>query len=297
MKKIIFVLLLAMTSMAFAEWPTKSVTIVVPAPAGGLSDSLARTMLPELEKQLGVTVVVKNIPGGNYLVAARRLTGNPNDNHTFLLNDAVWAAGTYFIDTNTAKQFKTVNMFAQSPMCLGSKFTITKEDFLKISQSKAQANVAVNGTNSVHWRWITNVGTGISWTEISYAGSAPIVAAVAGNQVDFSVLSIGAYRSMMDANKIRCQMVSTVKRNPNFPDVPTFRELGFKGTPGTQWFGFITQNDTTDEATQYFSAAVARVIKDGYNLDRHKKNGLVFEHVSTKEATDFFNMEITKFSK
>ena len=297
MKKLVFILMLAAHSMVFAKWPTEPVTIVVPAPAGGLSDALARTMQPELEKQLGVTVVVKNIPGGNYLVAARQITSNPTDNHTFLMNDAVWAAGTYFIDTATAKQFKTVTMFAQSPMCLGSRFAITKEDLLKISRTKGQANVAVNGTNSVHYRWIANAGTGINWTEISYAGSAPIVAAVAGDQVDFSVLSIGAYKPMMDANKIKCQMVSTVKRNPNFPDVPTFRELGFKGPPGIQWFGFITRNDTTDEAAQYFSAAVAQVIKNGHNLDLHKKNGLVFEHVPTKEATEFFNEEITKFSK
>ena len=182
-------------------------------------------------------------------------------------------------------------------MCLGSRFVITKEDFLKISQTKGQANVAVNGTNSVHYRWIANAGTGIIWTEVPYPGAAPIIAAVAGDQVDFSVLSVGAYKSMMEANKIKCQMVSTVKRNPYFPDVPTFRELGFKGATGIQWFGFITRNDTTDEATQSFSAAIAQVIKDGYNLDLHKKNGLVFEHVPTKEATEFFNEEITKFSQ
>lgn len=297
MKKIFFIFLMLLSSLALARWPTEPVTIIVPAPAGGLSDVMARSMQPELEKYLGVPIIVRNIPGGNYLIAARHITTNPNDNHTFLMNDAIWAASTYFLDTDTINQFKTINMFAQSPMCLGSRAGITREAFLKTSKNKAQANVAVNGINSVHYRWLNNAGTGIKWTEIPYTGAAPIIAAVAGDQVDYSVLSIGGYKPMMDAGKIRCQMVSTIKRNPAFPDVPTFQELGFKGDPGYQWWGFVTREDTKDEAVQKFSSAVERVIKDGHSVESIAKTGVVFKYVPENKAKEIFNKEVIKFSK
>lgn len=297
MKSLIFSILLLVSTVSLAKWPTEPITIIVPAAVGGGSDTMARIMSVKLEKMLGVPVIVRNMPGGNEVVAARHVTGEANNNHTFIMNDAIWASATYFADPHTVNQFKMLNIFATSPLCLSSRIGISHEDFLKANKHRASANVGGNGTNSPQFIWLNNIGTGIQWNEIPYAGSGPLMIAMAGNQVDYGIVTIGSTKTMMDAGKVRCQMIGTEKRHPLFPEVPTYRELGFKGEPGYHWWSFVARNDTSAEAMNTFSLAIKTLVKDGETLKTLEKQGMLFEYVSAENAENILRKDIEKYSK
>lgn len=226
----------AMSSSAWAQdYPNKPITLIVPWPAGGSTDIAMRAIADSASKQLGQPIAVDNKAGGGGTVGpATMAAASKPDGYTIsqipitvfrlpLMQDVSWNSETDFtyivhltgytfgVTTNSESQFKTWKDVV---------------DFAKTNPGKVTYATPGAGT-SLHVGMEQIAGlAGIKLTQVPFKGGAETNAAVLGNHTMLQADSTG-WRPLVDAGKLRLLMVWTDKRSPNFPDVPTLKELGY----------------------------------------------------------------------
>lgn len=256
MKKLIAGCLLALplvaaplAAQAQQGWPSKPVRWLVPYPAGGGSDFLARTIGQQLSTQINQPVLVDNKPGGNTAIAAADVARSAPDGYTVLsadngtmvFNPALYKSLSY----SPTKDLAPVALMGRFPMILVVSPTVKAKDAKEfIAQVKASAegiNYASAGAGSPHHLAMELLKTeaGLKMTHAPYRGAAPALADVAGGQVPAMMVDMAAGAGFIKGGKVRPLAVANAKRLPQLPDVPTFAELGHGGATMMPWWGLM----------------------------------------------------------
>jgi tripartite-type tricarboxylate transporter receptor subunit TctC len=217
-----------------ADYPKKSIRVIIPYAAGGGTDVLARALQKPLEKELGTKIVVDNIPAGSTKVGTMEGMKAKADGYTLLLmSDRAWPvfyyAKTY--DTKVWEQLSPVANLTVEPMAFvevkaNSPFK-TWGDLVKAAKEnpgKLSGGIA-GGTTTLMINEIAQ-NAGIKINIVPFGGAGPSKIAVLGGHVDFRVCQVTEAISMIRAGETRGLAVSTDKRLNILPDVPTFKELG-----------------------------------------------------------------------
>ena len=285
MKKLLAGCLLAMplfvplAAQAQAQaWPSKPMRWLVPYPAGGGSDFLARTIGQQLSSQIGQPVLVDNKPGGNTAIAAADLVRSAPDGHTVLSADngtLVFNPVLYkTLSYSPTKDLAPVTLMGRFPMILVVSPSVKAKDAKEfIAQVKASAygvNYASAGAGSPHHLAMELLRTeaGLNMTHAPYRGAAPALADVAGGQVPAMMVDMAAGAGFIKGGKVRPLAVANAKRLPQLPDVPTFAELGFKNVEAAALVGMVVPAATPSEVV----AALHKQVVAAINApDVHKK--------------------------
>ena len=275
MKKLIAGCLLALPllapSLAQAQaYPAKSIRWVVPYPAGGGSDFLARTIGQTLSTQTGQPVLIENKPGGNTAIGASDVARSPADgysvlsadNGTMIFNSALYKTLSY----SPSKDLAPVTLMGRFPMILVVSPGVQAKDAKEfIAQVKANAdgiNFASAGAGSPHHLAMELLKTeaGLKMTHVPYKGAAPALTDVAGGQVPAMMVDMAAGAGFIKGGKVRPLAVANAKRLPQLPDVPTFAELGIKNVEAAALVGMVvpaaTPKDTVDALNKRVVAAI-----------------------------------------
>ena len=283
MKKLIASCLIAIPLVApFAAqaqaWPSKPVRWLVPYPAGGGSDFLARTIGQQLSAQIGQPVLVDNKPGGNTAIAASDLVrSGPDgytvlsaDNGTLVFNPVLYKSLSY----SPTKDLAPVTLMGRFPMILVVSPSVTAKDAKEfIAQAKAKAdgiNYASAGAGSPHHLAMELLKTeaGLKMIHAPYRGAAPALADVAGGQVPAMMVDLAAGAGFIKGGKVRPLAVASAKRLPQLPDVPTFAELGFKNVEAAALVGMVVPAATPADVVAALNKQVVAAI---HAPDVHKK--------------------------
>lgn len=283
------------TSLTFAAWPTKEITIIVPYQPGGMNDNLARFIQPDLEKKLNVPVVVKNMPGEANGIAISHMLNNANDNHTFLLTMDDFIAGPLFRGSDSYKKFKAVTIIGTAPFLVFGNASTSVQEFKQEIKNNNVINIANAGINGGADLWVNQFTPAMNLTTVPFIGTPPILTNVQGGQIKYGVLSTGSSFNLIKAGKLTPIMVSSEKRDSLYPSVPTFKELGLPGGAAHTWFGLVTRADTDSEATQAMSAAVNSVVANNQTILDFETKGLHIVNYNLAAANKFFNSEVTRF--
>ena len=255
MKPLISAALLALplalgASAASAQaYPSKSIRWLVPYPAGGGADFLARTIGQQLSTQIGQPVVIENKPGGNTAIAASEVARAPADGYTVLTADN----GTMVFNTalygklsyNPDKDLTPVTLMGRIPMILvagPSADAKSAKDFLaKAKAAPGKISYGSAGAGSPHHLAMEMLKsrTGVHMVHIPYRGAAPALADLAGGQIPVMMVDMAAGAAFIKSGKIRPLAVANDKRLPQLPDVPTFDELGVKGVESAALVGLV----------------------------------------------------------
>ena len=255
MKSLISAALLALplalgASAASAQaYPSKSIRWLVPYPAGGGADFLARTIGQQLSTQIGQPVVIENKPGGNTAIAASDVARAPADGYTMLsadngtmtFNTALYSKLTY----NPDKDLTPVTLMGRFPMILvagPSADAKSAKDFLaKAKAAPGKISYGSAGAGSPHHLAMEMLKsrTGVHMVHIPYRGAAPALADLAGGQIPVMMVDMAAGAAFIKSGKIRPLAVANDKRLPQLPDVPTFDELGVKGVESAALVGLV----------------------------------------------------------
>ena len=255
MKSLISAALLALplalgASAASAQaYPSKPIRWLVPYPAGGGSDFLARTIGQQLSTQIGQPVVVENKPGGNTAIAASDVARAPADGYTMLsadngtmtFNTALYSKLTY----NPDKDLTPVTLMGRFPMILvvgpGSDAKDAKDFIAKAKAAPGKISYGSAGAGSPHHlaMELLKTRTGLHMVHIPYRGAAPALADLAGGQIPVMMVDMAAGAGFIKSGKIRPLAVANDKRLPQLPDVPTFAELGMKGVEAAALVGLV----------------------------------------------------------
>lgn len=296
MKKILFGVFLAIISVWASAWPTKEITIVIPYQAGGVTDQLARTMQVDLENILKVPVVIQNKPGAANMVAINHIMSKPSDDHTFLFTIDEFVSGPVFQNSTAYKNFKGVTITGVVPFLVYSTSTSNLEKFKKQLKNNTKIDIGSVGVNGGANLWISNLQP-ITVNSISYKGSPQLLTDVVAGHSEYGIMSMSGSYSLIQQGKLNPIMVSSSHRNTQMPHVPTFKELNLHGDSAENWFGIVTQKETSDQAVYKFSGAVRLIVANNPEVKEFTKKGMNLVNLDPVQSDKFLEKEIARFEK
>ncbi len=237
-----------MNNAGAQTWPAKPVTLLVPFPPGGSSDMIARTLATKLQEKLGGTFLVENKAGAGGTVGAAAAKRAAPDGYTIFVS----SLGPFVIAPHLVKNpgydplkdFDYLTVAVQAPNVLAvpaSSPHKTLADVLafhKANPGKMSFASAGNGTSDHLTAELFWQQTSTSGVHIPYKGGAPAMSDLLGGQVDATFMNINTGLANIKAGKLRALAITSAKRSPLLPDVPTMEELGLKGVTVSSWQAF-----------------------------------------------------------
>ena len=265
---------LALASVAGAAhaqaWPSKPVSLVVPFPAGGTTDVLARALAERLSPAIGQPVIVENKPGAGATIGADYVAKAKADGHTLLIGAVhhTIASSVYKkLPYDFQKGFEPVTVIAMVPNVLvvnaRTPAKNVNELVALIKAKPAEASYGSNGNGTAQHLIGTQFQqqTGTRLQHIPYKGSGPLATDLLGGQILMSFDTITPVLPHIKAGKLRPLAVTTGKRSPALPDVPTLQEAGLKDFDIGTWFGVLAPVGTPKPVLDRLSAEATKIIQ------------------------------------
>ena len=279
--------------------------ILVGAPAGGSTDTLARTLAMELSRLLGRTVLVENRPGAGGNIAADNVAKSTPDGNTLLMSftsHAINASLYPSLPFDPVKDFTPLTCVATSPSILVAHPSVAANNVRElIALAKAQPgklNFAIGGVgSSLHLAGdLFKMQSGAYIVNIPYRGTAPAIQDVIAGQVELMFAAVGTAQVHIKAGKLKALGVTSAKRLTAFSDVPAIAEV-LPGYESSAWFGLFGPARMSAELTKRISDAARQAIATPDVRRRLEAEGSVPVGNSPEEFARFVQDEITRWAK
>jgi tripartite-type tricarboxylate transporter receptor subunit TctC len=239
--------LVAHTSLA-QTYPNKPIKLIVPVAAGGGSDMIARQVAERLGRGLGQNIVVDNVSGGGGVIASQTTQRAAPDGYTLMQSYVATHAtspASRKLSYDPIKDFTPIGMIGGTPNVLVVPTTLSattvKEfvDYAKKNVGKISYGSAGQGSLTHLAMEQFKDASGIFAVHVPYRGIAPAITDMLSGSTQAMMPGLAAATPHIKSGKLRPLAVTGAKRHPNFPEVPTFAELGYKGFDGVQWYGIV----------------------------------------------------------
>ncbi|HEY9211568.1 MAG TPA: tripartite tricarboxylate transporter substrate binding protein [Ancylobacter sp.] len=280
-----------------APFPDKPVTIVVPFPPGGASDSTARFIAPKMQEALGQPVVIENRPGANGSTGGGLVKQAKADGYTllvgsigvFAINPALFPNLPY----NPAKDFDLLTVAVRTPNVLVANPSFPANnvaeliEYLKKNPNTVTFASSGNGssdhlTAALFWQ-----KTGTTGIHVPYKGGGPAITDLIGGHADVSFQNLGAVASQIKAGKLKILAVTAAERNPLFPDVPTAKQAGVDGLEVYSWQAAAAPKGLPSEVQAQLSKALGAALGDPATKARFNELGFDVVANSPEEFAKF----------
>lgn len=299
---------LAVSASAQAQnWPAKPVTMLVPFPPGGSTDLIARTVAPKLQDKFGGTFVIENKPGAGGTLGAGQAKRAAPDGYTVLVSSlGPFVIGPHLVKEpgyNALKDFEYITVAVQAPNVLvvnaNSQLRDMKGvlDYLKSNPGRMTFASAGNGTSDHLTAELFWQETGTQATHVPYKGGAPAIVDLLGGQVDASFSNINTCLTHIQSGKLRAIAVTSAKRSPLLPDVPTMEELGLKGVTVTSWQAFAGPKGMPADVRDKLRAGIVDALNDPSVKPRLLELGFEVVGNTPEEFTKFQAEEFARWKK
>ncbi|CAN7219907.1 tripartite tricarboxylate transporter substrate binding protein [Variovorax sp. LjRoot290] len=299
---------------AQGSWPTKPVRIVVPFAPGGTTDLLARAVAPELSKAFGQQFIVDNRAGAGGNVGAEIVAKAPNDGYTLLMG----TVGTHGINRalypklpyDPIKDFAPITLVAAVPNVMEMNADKARAlninsvaDFVKYAKANpGKLNMASSGSGtSIHLAGeLFKTMTGSFMTHIPYRGSGPALLDLVGGNADVMFDNLPSSMQQIRGGKLKALAVTSSKRSPALPDVPTVEEAGgpmLKGYEASSWFGLLAPAGTPPEIVNRIQQEVAKSLGTAAIKEKMLAQGAIPSGNSPAEFAKMIDSEHAKWAK
>ena len=300
-------LIVAVMLPAVAQpFPSRPVRMVVPYPAGGANDIVARLVSPMLTQQLGQQVIVDNRGGGNTLIGSEIVAKSVPNGYTLLvvaaghaINPALYSKLPY----DTARDFVPVAQFGDGAYVFvahPAAGVSTSAELIALAKSKpGMVSYASSSTgNLTHLAAeLFNSLAGIKMLHVPYKGGNPAMADLLGGRVQVFFSTVAVARPHLQAGKIRGLGVTTAKRTPALPNVPTIADSGLPGYAVSGWYGIVAPRGTPKAAIDKLHAAVLVAVRQPDIRDKLLGVGVEATEVSPAEFGRLIDTDIVRWNK
>jgi tripartite-type tricarboxylate transporter receptor subunit TctC len=298
--------LLASPLLAIA-YPDKPVEWVVPYPAGGGTDVVARALAEQMGKTLNATIVINNKPGAATNIGADYAAKAKPDGHVMLSADTATLAANPFLYAklayNVEKDFAPVGLMARFPMILVVHPSVPAKNLAEFTAwAKAQAggaSFASPGAGSPHHlaTELLKARIALPMTHVPYRGAAPAVQDVVGGQVPFMFVDTASGYAHIQSGKLRPLGVASPKRVKNFEAIPTLAEQGLKGFEAYAWQGLVVPAATPQPVVDQLAKALRAALDTTTVKARFQTLGLEAIPSTPKEMADYARTERAKWGE
>lgn len=294
----------ATTSVSLAQYPSKIVRIIGPAPPGGSTDIVARLVQPGLQEQLKQTVIVEARGGAGGYIGSDHVAKSAPDGHTLLIGGAFTAITASLRKSpayNPRKDLILVAVVASVPNMLvagpNTKAASVAELIALAKANPGKLNIGSNGVGTtLHLSGeLFKLRTGIDMVHVAYKGWADCVTGLLSGQIDVMFDNLSTALPNVTAQKTRPLAVAAPARHRSLPDVPTLDELGIKNAEVLSWFGVMVPAGTPQPIIETLGRALRTSVADAEFKRQVERQGMDATFYDTTEAGKFWAAEIDKW--
>jgi tripartite-type tricarboxylate transporter receptor subunit TctC len=292
---------------AFAAYPTKTVTVVVPFPPGGSTDMVGRVLAQKMGEKLGGTFIVENKAGATGAIGAAAVKNAPADGYTLLVSSlAVFVVNPHLqksLAYDPSKDFDLLSVAVQAPNVLVVNPALPVNNMADViaylKKNPGKSTFASSGAGSsdhltaeLFWQ-----ETGTSAIHVPYKGGAPAIQDVIAGHADFSFQNINAVLPQIQGGKLKALGITSAKRSPLLPNVPTLSESGIKNAEIYSWQAVAAPKGLPADVKTRLHAAIVESLKDP--AVAKKMTDLGFEIVANtpEQFSKFQAQELARWKK
>ncbi len=289
-----------------SAFPTRQITLVVPFPPGGSTDMIARVLQGKLQERLGATVVVENRAGATGTIGAGQVTRAPADGHTLLVSSLgpfVIAPHLIKAPYDALKDFDLITIAVQAPNVLVVPAASPHRSLgdvlnhLKAQPGKMTFASSGNGSSdhlTAELFWLQTHTSGI---HVPYKGGGPVMNDLLGNQVDSSFMNINTAMPQIQAGKLRALAITSARRSPLLPQVPTLEESGVRDANVTSWQAVAAPRGLPAAVKTRLHEAIVAALNDGAVKQRLLDLGFELVLNTPEQFATFQAAEYTRWQK
>jgi tripartite-type tricarboxylate transporter receptor subunit TctC len=298
--------LLLVCASAFAQpYPSKNVRLVVAFPPGGPVDIVARLVGPKLQETLGQTVVVENKAGASGNIATGDVAKSAPDGYTLLTHSSAYAVNpTLYANAgyDPIKDLAPVAIVASQANIILVNSSFPANTLQELRQQMLSRKLAFGspGAGTTPHLTAQNLFV-VQWkadaTHIPFKGAGPMVAALLGGEPAIGCMAGSGPMANIRAGKFRALAVSSSRRLPQLPDVPTLGELGYSGMEDYTWVGIFAPAGTPSDVLQKLNDAVVRIANSAEIKKRLEAVAFDVTAAPLRETSDYLKSEVAKWAK
>ena len=291
------------------DWPTRSITMVVPFAAGSASDTAGRVLSAELTQVLGQQVIVEDVAGGGGMLGTARVAKAPPDGYQFVFAsvDSMAIAPAMHKQAlyDSVTDFTPVGLVVDQPIVLVARKDLpgsTMQEFgsyTKANDKKMQFGSSGVGSSSHFACARLNAAIGVTPTHVPYRGSGLAMQDLMAGRIDYFCALGAAAIGPIEGGSAKAIALLTKERSPLFPDLKTAEEQGTAGAESYSWTGFFFPPGTPDEIVKRLNDATNKVLASSTTIERLRKVGvspISVEQRSTEHLRKFVRSEVDAWS-
>jgi tripartite-type tricarboxylate transporter receptor subunit TctC len=278
-----FAILAAAVSTRAQGYPSRPITMIVPFPAGGATDTVARFLGERMRTPLGQPIVIENVAGAAGSIGVGRAARAAPDGYTLsigTLTTHVLIGGLYTLQFDLLRDLEPVAQLAAEPLLIVGKKTLPANDlkeliaYLKANPDRASVGIAGVGATGHLTGIAFQRETGTRFAFVPYRGNGPAMQDLLAGQIDFMIEPSSNFRSLIRAGSIKPYAVTASTRLVTAPDIPSVDDAGLAGFYASLWYGLWVPKDTPREIVSRLNAVVVETLADPAVKARFDELGL-----------------------
>ena len=289
MRRLLAVTLAASIGLAWSgpaaaqDYPTRPITMIVPFPAGGATDTLARFLGERIRAILGQPVIIENVGGAAGSIGVGRAVRAPADGYSLSIGTStthVLTGGLYKLQFDLLKDLEPVILIGSEPLLIVGKKSFPADDlkgliaWLKANPDKASVGIAGVGATG-HLTGISlQKATGTKFEFVPYRGNGPAMQDLLAEQIDFMIEPSSNFKALLAAGSVKPFAVTGKARLPSSPNIPTADEAGLPGFFASLWYGLWVPKGTPREIIAKLNAIMTQALFDPQVRQRFEELGI-----------------------
>lgn len=289
-----------------AEWPTRSVKIIVPFQAGSATDLISRQFGQALSSEYGQPFIIENRPGAAAMIGSDAAARAPGDGYTLLMSGPASMVTNRFLYKKLSYNpdaFEKVSVVAFTPNLLLSSPSMPFKTlpemvaYAKLNPGKLTYASFGTGTTSHIAGEMLKLMAGIDIVHVPYRGASEAIPALLGGQVSMYFDTIMTGLPFVKEGKLRALGVSNTKRSDMAPDIPTIAEQGYPGFDIAPWYGMVASNGTPPTVVARLNSSIERLLKDPAFRERLMRTGAEARYANPNDFAAMVKLEIPRTEK
>lgn len=296
----------ASNAMAQGAFPNKPITLVVTYPPGGGADAMARLIAPKMGEALGQSVVIENKPGASGQIGAQAVAKAAPDGYTLMLDASSFSANPALypkLPYDSLKSFKPIGVVALFPNVVLVNANFPAKNIAELTAAARKTKDAVsyassgNGSAQHLAGALFESAVKVDMVHVPYKGGGPALNDVIGGQVPLFFGNLASTLQHVQSGKLKALAVTSAKRSPIMPDVPTLTEAGLKGAEIYEWNAVFAPANTPEPVVAKLAAAFQQALESPDVKARIAQLGGDIQKGSPDDAKKFIEQQINQWSR